>query len=151
MFKQPPKITIVIRTPWLEAQGKDGDVLISDDNCDLAIAAINRLRNREPVAEPTSVHLRRSEMAEQDKPEACQSCYFNTPDLTAYDDGYDSPGVVRKLWLCELCANSLAGNVARYSSYGCHTKMIAGLVMNAANHIIAEIRKQTEPSFQKEK
>jgi hypothetical protein len=45
LFAQRPKITIVIRTPWLE----DGDVILSDDDFDLAIAAINRLRNRPPV------------------------------------------------------------------------------------------------------
>jgi hypothetical protein len=49
LFTQRPKITIVIRTPWLEAEGKDGDVVLTDDDFDLAIATINRLRNRQPV------------------------------------------------------------------------------------------------------
>jgi hypothetical protein len=53
MFTQSPKITIVIRTPWLEAEGKDGGVLLSDDDLDMAIAEINRLRNRKPVG-PTA-------------------------------------------------------------------------------------------------
>jgi hypothetical protein len=51
LFKQRPKITIVIRTPWIEAEGKDGDVVLTDDDFDLAIAAINRLRDRLPVGE----------------------------------------------------------------------------------------------------
>ena len=51
LFKQRPKITIVIRTLWLEAEGKDGDVILSDDDFDAAIAAINRLRNRAPVGQ----------------------------------------------------------------------------------------------------
>jgi hypothetical protein len=51
MFTQRPKITIIVRTPWLEAEGKDGDVILSDDDFDLAIAAINRLRGRPPVAQ----------------------------------------------------------------------------------------------------
>lgn len=49
LFTQRPKITIVIRTPWLEAEGKEGDVILTDDDFDLAISAINKLRAREPV------------------------------------------------------------------------------------------------------
>jgi len=51
MFTQRPKITIVIRTPWIQDEGGDGDVVITDDDFDLAIAAINRLRDRKPVGE----------------------------------------------------------------------------------------------------
>jgi hypothetical protein len=40
LFTQRPKITIVIRTPWLEG----GGVLLSDDDFDQAIAEIQRLR-----------------------------------------------------------------------------------------------------------
>jgi hypothetical protein len=43
LFTQEPKITIIIRTPWLE----DGGVLIGDDDIDLAIAEIQRLRAKE--------------------------------------------------------------------------------------------------------
>lgn len=46
MFNQRPKITIVIRTPWLEEQGKDGGVVLTDDDFDAAIAEINKLRGR---------------------------------------------------------------------------------------------------------
>jgi len=49
MFTQRPKITLVVRTPWLDAKGKDGGVVITDDDFDLAIAEINKLRAREPV------------------------------------------------------------------------------------------------------
>jgi hypothetical protein len=49
MFTQRPKITLVVRTPWLDAEGKDGGVVIGDDDFDLAIAEINKLRAREPV------------------------------------------------------------------------------------------------------
>jgi hypothetical protein len=45
LFTQRPKITIIIRTPWL----KDGGVLLSDDNMDDAIAEIRRLEKRTPV------------------------------------------------------------------------------------------------------
>ena len=54
LFTQRPRITIVIRTPWLEAEGKEGDIILTDDNFELAIAAINRLRNRKPIVEATS-------------------------------------------------------------------------------------------------
>jgi len=47
LFKQRPKITIVIRTPWITEQGKDGGIVLSDDDFDLAIAEINRLRDKE--------------------------------------------------------------------------------------------------------
>jgi hypothetical protein len=51
LFTQRPKITLVIRTPWLEAEGKEGGVVLTDDDFDLAIAEINKLRNR-PVVKP---------------------------------------------------------------------------------------------------
>lgn len=45
MFEKQPKITIIIRTPWLE----DGGVLISDDDYDLAVAEIQRLRGKRVI------------------------------------------------------------------------------------------------------
>jgi hypothetical protein len=51
MFTQRPKVTIVIRMPWITDAGKDGDVILTDDDFDLAIAAINRLRDRQPIGE----------------------------------------------------------------------------------------------------
>lgn len=47
LFKSRPKITLMIRNPELD----DGDVLISDDDADLAIEAIRRLEHRIPVVE----------------------------------------------------------------------------------------------------
>ena len=44
MFNHRPKITIIVRTPWL----KDGGVVLTDDEFDLAIAVLNRLRE-EPI------------------------------------------------------------------------------------------------------
>lgn len=49
LFTQRPKITIVIRTPWLEVDGKEGGVVLTDDDFDEAIAEINRKRDKEPV------------------------------------------------------------------------------------------------------
>jgi hypothetical protein len=49
LFTERPKITIVIRTPWITDASGDGDVVLTDDDFDLAIAAINRLRDRQPV------------------------------------------------------------------------------------------------------
>jgi hypothetical protein len=46
LFTQRPKITIVIRTPWLDEQGKDGGVVLTDDDLDLAIAEINKFKLR---------------------------------------------------------------------------------------------------------
>lgn len=45
LFTTPTKITIVIRTPELA----DGGVLVSDDDYDLAIGEIQRLREKNPV------------------------------------------------------------------------------------------------------
>ena len=50
LFTHRPKITIVIRTPWLDAESKEGGVVLSDDDFDLAIAQINKLRNRKTVS-----------------------------------------------------------------------------------------------------
>jgi len=46
LFTQPPKMTIVIRTPWLV----DGGLLIGDDDFDEAIAEIQRLRLKQKVS-----------------------------------------------------------------------------------------------------
>lgn len=53
LFTQRPKITIVIRTPWLDAQGMQGGVVLTDDDFDLAIAEINKLRTRPLAGEAT--------------------------------------------------------------------------------------------------
>ena len=45
LFTKRPKITIVIRTPWID----DGGVVLTDYDFDAAIAEINRLRERQPV------------------------------------------------------------------------------------------------------
>jgi hypothetical protein len=49
MFTQRPKITIIIRTPWLETEGKDGGIVLTNDDFDAAIAEINKFRNRPPT------------------------------------------------------------------------------------------------------
>lgn len=46
LFTHRPKITIVIRTPWLD----DGGILIGDDDLDEAIAEIQRLRGKQETA-----------------------------------------------------------------------------------------------------
>ncbi|HXN71609.1 MAG TPA: hypothetical protein VN861_03540 [Candidatus Acidoferrales bacterium] len=83
-------------------------------------------------------------MAERkNKPDECESCHYDTDALTMYDHGMESNGVHKELWLCELCASSLAGNAARYYSlYSGDVRMITGCIMNAANHILAELRKR---------
>ena len=43
-----PKLTLVVRAPDLP----DGDVVIGDDDLDMAIAAIERLKSRQPIFEP---------------------------------------------------------------------------------------------------
>jgi hypothetical protein len=74
-----------------------------------------------------------------DKPECCQSCHYETDAISVYDGG---PGKLRA-WLCALCAESLAGNVHEYYTvYSGDVRILAGIVMNAANHIIAELRKR---------
>ena len=45
LFTEPPKITIVIRTPWLD----DGGVVLTNDDFDAAIAEIQRLRTKGTV------------------------------------------------------------------------------------------------------
>jgi hypothetical protein len=52
-FKGRPKITLIVRNPELA----DGDVLISDDDFEQAIAAIRRLKDREPVVQGQTCHL----------------------------------------------------------------------------------------------
>ena len=46
-FKNP-KVTLIVRAPDLP----DGDVVIGNDNLDEAIAAVQRLKDREPTFKP---------------------------------------------------------------------------------------------------
>ncbi len=43
-----PKITIIVRAPRLA----DGDVILSNDDLELAIAAIRNLQSRDPAVKP---------------------------------------------------------------------------------------------------
>lgn len=44
-YRDEVKLTLVIRTPWLE----DGGVLMGDDEIDAAVQEIERLKAREPL------------------------------------------------------------------------------------------------------
>jgi len=82
------------------------------------------------------------------KADECQSCHYSTEELELYSHPFDTPGVFKDLWLCELCAGSLAGNVARYFRvYDSDLRMVTGCIMNAANHILAELRKTPGTNF----
>lgn len=76
---------------------------------------------------------------EENKPERCDACYFDTKELTHYEERCGgNPGGA---WLCNLCASSMAGNVYQYPKvYGHDLLMIAGFIMNAANHILEAIK-----------
>ena len=78
-------------------------------------------------------------MSEPEKPDHCECCYYDTEALTLSCENVSN---MPRLWLCDLCRGSLAGNVAIYKTvYTGDLLMIAGFVMNAANHILAELRK----------
>lgn len=50
-----------------------------------------------------------------EKPEDCDSCHYETPRLTRYADRVAAISMGgRVLWLCPLCAETLAGNAARW-------------------------------------
>jgi hypothetical protein len=51
LFTQRPKITIVIRTGWLN----DGDVVLTDDEADLAIEALRKLEKNPGHVFPADV------------------------------------------------------------------------------------------------
>lgn len=75
----------------------------------------------------------------QPKSESCECCYYDTAELTL---SCESGSNIPRVWLCELCRGSLAGNTAIYKTvHNGELRMIAGFVMNAANHILAELRK----------
>lgn len=54
LFTQRPKVTIVLRTPWLAGEG---DVVLTDDDTALAIAAIKKLEASKTatITPPTGV------------------------------------------------------------------------------------------------
>ena len=53
LFKQRPKMTIVIRADWLP----NGDVILTDDDQEKAIAAIRRLHEKPDILIPAGVKL----------------------------------------------------------------------------------------------
>lgn len=46
-FKSGAKVTLIVRNPCVD----DGDVVMGNDDYDLAIGAINKMRNRTPIVE----------------------------------------------------------------------------------------------------
>lgn len=73
-------------------------------------------------------------------PEACECCYYEGAELKEYER--DSK---RKVWLCKLCASSMAGNMLQYPDvYPSDLQMVAGIVCNIGNHILAVIREKKE-------
>jgi hypothetical protein len=48
-FKGRPKITLLVRHPELEADGKDADFVMTDDTLDQAIAALQRRHSAESL------------------------------------------------------------------------------------------------------
>jgi hypothetical protein len=66
---------------------------------------------------------------------ACQSCGWATPDLQLFDIGTPP----QPFWLCELCANTAAGNAMAYP-YG-QVQPVLTAICYVGNAIIAEIRK----------
>lgn len=47
-----------------------------------------------------------------DQPDECMSCGFETKELECYPRDYGE--IQGDHWLCELCANTRAGNALRY-------------------------------------
>jgi len=74
-----------------------------------------------------------------EKPDECECCQYGTNELEYYE-----PGPTDKIgrWLCFLCADSMAGRYFECRRVYGELAAIGGLIMNAANHIIAEIIKR---------
>jgi hypothetical protein len=79
-------------------------------------------------------------MSERVKPDCCDCCMYETPQIQEYQM---APGQGTK-WLCHLCADSMAGRTLECASHPATERELACLIMNAANHIIEEIRKLGE-------
>ena len=53
------------------------------------------------------------ETRENEKPEGCDFCGWETDDLKFYTVP-NGVGVVPEAWLCKVCRNTLAGNARHY-------------------------------------
>ncbi len=72
-------------------------------------------------------------MSAPDKPEECPSCSFKTTELKRYDGD--------RVWLCDVCAGSLAGNAHLYPRQYESTSTILKTMALMTNMLLAEIKK----------
>jgi len=79
-----------------------------------------------------------------EKPEECQGCEYETPDLDAYNL---SVGLTdRKFWLCEPCASTHAASHLRWTrgEYDDSYKKLAQQIAWSTNYLRDEIRRALE-------
>jgi ribosomal protein L37AE/L43A len=71
-----------------------------------------------------------------ENPGECESCHYETPALT-----YSADRILRSIWLCDLCAGTLAGNAAKNPVAYPHADVLR-TICYVGNVILAEIRRQ---------
>lgn len=74
-----------------------------------------------------------------DKPDTCESCTFEIEDLNAYKCSpiLPQPTTTHK-WLCNLCASTVAGNIADIPR---DDRDVIQTICYVGNMILADIRK----------
>jgi hypothetical protein len=81
-FKNP-KVTLVVRNPDLN----DGDVVIGDDDLELVVGAITRLKDRVPAFAPVAQESRSSERSTHGQAEAAAEPPTSRPGDTGGNPG----------------------------------------------------------------
>lgn len=71
-----------------------------------------------------------------ENPGECESCHYETPALT-----YCADRILRSIWLCDLCAGTLAGNAAKNPVAYPHADVLR-TICYVGNVILAEIRRK---------
>ena len=74
---------------------------------------------------------------EKEKPEGCDSCGWETVELTFY---ISHGATIPEAWLCEVCESTFAGNAYHYPRQY-QNKEIMRMISYTTNMILAEIRK----------
>lgn len=79
---------------------------------------------------------------ENEKPEECDACSFETDNLNYYEHGAGYPKGAGQ-WLCEVCWQTKSGNANR-APHAYHDPDALHMIAYCTNLILSEIRKEQE-------
>lgn len=80
------------------------------------------------------------EISQEEKPEECEGCHYETAELTFYK----APPAGASAWLCRLCAGTRTGALRQYppNSRSFDNVLMLETVCYVGNVILAELRRR---------